>query len=139
MTRIVPKDLPTHIAEVFGLAPTSARQYGGGHINDTYRIETSDRPYILQRINDSVFTRPVELMENVGRVTRHVRGRLEAEGVDEVDRRLSGRRIESADPAHASHSAFRDRRGRLVPSRAAVAGRDMGPFRGAPEAAARRL
>ncbi len=88
MTRIVPKSLPTHIAEVFGLAPMSARQYGDGHINDTYLIETSGRPYILQRINDSVFTRPVDLMENVARVTRHVRGRLEAEGVDDIDRRV---------------------------------------------------
>ena len=88
MTRIVPKDLPTHIAEVFGLAPVSARTYGGGHINDTYLIETHARPYILQRINDAVFTRPVELMENVGLVTRHVRARLEADGVDDVDRRV---------------------------------------------------
>ena len=72
MTRIVLKDLPTHIAEVFGLAPTSTRRYGGGHINDTYLIETSDRPYILQRINDSVFTRPVELMENVALSLIHI-------------------------------------------------------------------
>ena len=88
LTRIVPKGLPTHIAEVFGLAPTSTRRYGGGHINDTYLIETSDRTYILQRINDSVFTRPIELMENVALVTRHVRARLEAEGVADVDRRV---------------------------------------------------
>ncbi len=92
MTRIVPKDLPTHIAEVFGLEPTSARTYGGGHINDTYLVESaaagSPGRYILQRINDSVFTRPLELMDNVGRVTRHVRSRLEAEGATDVDRRV---------------------------------------------------
>ena len=88
MTRMVPKDVPTLVAETFGLAPVSARRYGGGHINDTYLIETRERPYILQRINDAVFTRPVELMENVARVTRHVRARLEADGVGDVDRRV---------------------------------------------------
>lgn len=80
--------LPEAVAREFGLDPVSARRYGGGHINDTYLVETGDRPYILQRINDTVFTRPVELMENVARVTRHVRGRLEAEGVDDIDRRV---------------------------------------------------
>jgi Ser/Thr protein kinase RdoA (MazF antagonist) len=88
MTRIVPKDLPTAIAEAFGLAPISARRYGGGHINDTYLVKSETRRYILQRINDSVFTRPIELMDNVARVTRHVRGRLEAEGIDDVGRRV---------------------------------------------------
>ena len=95
---------PEAIAEEFGLTPTSVRRYGGGHINDTYLVVGSLRapgpeapvrhegpargPYILQRINETVFTRPVELMENVSRVTRHVRGRLEAEGVPDIDRRV---------------------------------------------------
>ena len=95
---------PEAIAEQFGLTPTSVRRYGGGHINDTYLVIGSLRApepealvrheglarsaYILQRINDTVFTRPVELMENVARVTRHVRGRLEAEGVPDIDRRV---------------------------------------------------
>jgi len=100
MSRIVIEDLPSHVAVEFGLAPVSARRYGGGHINDTYLVESTVRPaaspphegattpYILQRINDSVFTAPVELMDNVARVTRHVRSRLEAEGADDVDRRV---------------------------------------------------
>lgn len=110
--------IPDAIAEEFGLTPTSVRRYGGGHINDTYLVVGSlrapgpDAPvrhegpalrdvrepsagepsgtgrWILQRINDTVFTRPAELMENVARVTRHVRGRLEAEGVPDLDRRV---------------------------------------------------
>jgi hypothetical protein len=90
MTRIIPKDVGTQIAEDFGLEPVSARRYGNGHINDTYLVASAvgTTRYILQRINDSVFTRPVELMENVGRVTRHVRARLEAEGAEDVDRRV---------------------------------------------------
>jgi len=82
------KGAPEGIAEEFGLTPTSVRRYGGGHINDTYLVETAGSPYLLQRINDTVFTAPVELMENVARVTRHVRGRLEAEGVPDIDRRV---------------------------------------------------
>ncbi len=91
--------LPEAITEQFGLEATSVSRYGGGHINDTYLVvgslrdgpQDSVRPapqYILQRINDTVFTRPVELMENVARVTRHVRGRLEAERVTDLDRRV---------------------------------------------------
>lgn len=50
--------------------------YGSGHINDTY-CGTFDQAglrsvrYILQRINTNVFKTPVQLMENVARVTRH--------------------------------------------------------------------
>ncbi len=84
--------MPEAISEQFGLDATSVRRYGGGHINDTYLVRTTrgsgGRRWILQRINDTVFTRPVELMENVARVTRHVRGRLVAEGVRDLDRRV---------------------------------------------------
>lgn len=47
--------------------------YGSGHINDTFRVtvekaEKTQR-YILQRMNKSIFTKPVELMENIVGVT----------------------------------------------------------------------
>ncbi len=84
--------MPEAIAEQFGLDASSVLRYGGGHINDTYLVESAPhvggRRWILQRINDTVFTQPVELMENVARVTRHVRGRLEADGVPDLDRRV---------------------------------------------------
>jgi Ser/Thr protein kinase RdoA (MazF antagonist) len=49
----------------------------GGHINDTYRIETrhpdgTRRGYLLQRLNSHVFARPNLVMENVARVVRHL-------------------------------------------------------------------
>ncbi len=87
MTRVVPDDLPAAVAEVFGLEATSVRRYGGGHINDTYLVE-GRRSYILQRINDSVFPRPGQLMDNVSRVTRHVRARLVADRAADIDRRV---------------------------------------------------
>lgn len=48
-----------------------------GHINSTYRasFETSDgsiNRYILQRINEKVFTDPMAVMRNVECVTRHI-------------------------------------------------------------------
>jgi Ser/Thr protein kinase RdoA (MazF antagonist) len=52
----------------------SGEPYGSGHINDTFRISCGAR-YILQRINQRVFKRVPELMENVARVTEHIRRR----------------------------------------------------------------
>jgi hypothetical protein len=54
-----------------------AEQYGSGHINNTYAVyfgkNGGQHRYILQQINKSVFTKPIELMENVERVTQHLR------------------------------------------------------------------
>ena len=50
----------------------------GGHINDSYRVRTrpdraeTARSYLLQRLNPTVFNRPQLVMENVGRVARHL-------------------------------------------------------------------
>lgn len=60
-----------------------SRPYGSGHINDTYCAEfdqagTTTR-YIIQRINHNIFKRPVELMENIQRVTAHLAAKIEGE------------------------------------------------------------
>jgi len=55
--------------------------YGSGHINDTYLIETKEPEafdYILQRINHKIFTNVPALMDNIQRVTKHIRLKLEA-------------------------------------------------------------
>ncbi len=50
-----------------------AAPYGSGHINDTFLVTMIDGTnYILQRINHYVFKKPLELMDNVKRVTQHV-------------------------------------------------------------------
>jgi Ser/Thr protein kinase RdoA (MazF antagonist) len=56
--------------------------FGGGHINDTF-LSTWDQAgarlrYIHQRINTRVFARPDEVMENILRVSAHIRGKLAA-------------------------------------------------------------
>ena len=56
--------------------------YGGGHINDTYLFRTAEGQYILQRINQNAFPRPDQVMENVARVTEHLRGQIALRGGD---------------------------------------------------------
>jgi hypothetical protein len=54
--------------------------FGKGHINDTFLSRWNQAGsrvrYTHQRINDYVFTRPWEVMENIERVTRHIREKL---------------------------------------------------------------
>ena len=63
---------------------------GNGLINDTFRIVTTqDAPdYVLQRINDAVFRDVDMLQHNIEVVTGHIRSKLEAEGVDDIDRKV---------------------------------------------------
>ncbi len=67
----------------------SAEPYGTGHINDTYaatyRQGGATIRYIHQRINQNVFKNAVGLMENVQRVTDHLRAKLA--GQPDVTRR----------------------------------------------------
>jgi hypothetical protein len=57
--------------------PESYARWGSGHINDTFAVTLrGGRRVVLQRINTDVFRDPEGVMENVGRVTRHLRGKL---------------------------------------------------------------
>lgn len=50
----------------------SCEKYGSGHINDTYLIRTStDKKYILQRINKMIFQNISGLMQNIHLVLDH--------------------------------------------------------------------
>ena len=57
-----------------------ANPYGSGHIHDTYRVVFDDgkreEHIILQHINTAIFTNPAAVMENIARVTNHLRSRL---------------------------------------------------------------
>ena len=58
----------------------SIRPYGAGHIHATYRVRTKERSnpgYILQRVNTAIFTDVPRLMENIARVTEHMRRQVE--------------------------------------------------------------
>lgn len=59
----------------------SCAPYGNGHINDTFLCVTAEgRRLILQRINHAVFKKPEAIMENICRVTDHIRGKVPADG-----------------------------------------------------------
>ena len=60
---------------------------GEGHINRTYKVtcalaDGGTKKYVFQRINTKIFRKPVELMDNVVRVTEHIRSKAAAEGRD---------------------------------------------------------
>ena len=55
----------------------SIEPHGSGHINDTYLARFPHGDYIFQRINHHVFHNPPQMMENIIRVTRHIRKKME--------------------------------------------------------------
>jgi hypothetical protein len=64
---------------------------GNGLINDTFWVRTEEvgKPdYVLQRINHHIFTDVGLLQHNIEAVTQHLRRKLLAEGVADVDRRV---------------------------------------------------
>lgn len=61
---------------------------GKGHINDSYKVETTDKEYVLQRINHNIFKNVNELQNNIQRVTGHIRSKLIEQGVVDVERRV---------------------------------------------------
>lgn len=59
----------------------SCEPYGSGHINDTFLLEyeiaeMGNLKVILQRMNKAIFTKPVELMENIVGVTTYLRDKI---------------------------------------------------------------
>jgi hypothetical protein len=66
--------------------------FGSGHINQTYRSRWNQAGkrvhYTHQRINDKVFLKPDELMENIDRVTRHIAAKLKNDGIEDRSRRV---------------------------------------------------
>jgi len=84
--RAAPKVKPRDFSGLFAVFAAggtldSAEAFGAGHIHETYRLRTREKGnpgYILQRVNDRVFPDVPRLMENIARVTEHIRGKLEA-------------------------------------------------------------
>lgn len=63
---------------------------GNGLINDTYKVTTiGDNPdYVLQRINNAIFTDVELLQNNIEAATRHIRRKLEEAGEKDIDRKV---------------------------------------------------
>ena len=59
--------------------------FGGGHINDTYLFSPAGEKgvrYVLQRINSTAFPHPEDVMDNMLRVTQHLREQIVLRGGD---------------------------------------------------------
>lgn len=65
--------------------------FGTGHINHTFASRWKQAGtrvrYLHQRINENVFPRPDQVMENIARVTAHIEAKLRAEGAGDRSRR----------------------------------------------------
>lgn len=89
-----------------------ARPHGTGHIHDTYRVTLSrgnvEVPYLLQRINHDVFPDPPAIMENMVRVTEHLRGKLKTYGKSAAE---ISRRVLRVIPADDDSGFYRDGEG----------------------------
>lgn len=69
--------------------PTAATTLGNGLINDTYLVTSStNRQYVLQRINSSVFKDPETLQNNLKLISNHIRKALEREQTEDIERRV---------------------------------------------------
>ena len=79
-----------------------AAPYGNGHINDTLCVivhaDGGDKRYILQRVNSYVFPKPIEVIENIEKVTAYLGAIIEAEGGDPLRETLT--LVETRDGRH---------------------------------------
>lgn len=116
----------------FGLPENSTvKELSGGHINRTYHVVcsgTTAHGWVLQRLNGYVFRRPEQVMENIVRVTEHLRRK----GGEAVTLRF--------EPTAEGGWFFRDDAGNVwrmcgfVPSKTMESGADTAVVEGAGEA-----
>lgn len=67
-----------------------AYRYGSGHINDTFRLDTTDASgssYLLQQINRFIFPDVQKLMENMALVCHHLQDKLAHLGTAALQRK----------------------------------------------------
>ena len=69
----------------------NVKPFGSGHINSTFLSVWNQAGaklrYIHQRINEEVFVRPEQVMENIERVTNHIRDNVSRAGLGDISRR----------------------------------------------------
>lgn len=70
---------------------TAVKPLGEGLINDTYKVmvDGDDEPrYVLQHINNAIFQDVDMLQDNIENVTNHIRKKLIAKGITDIDRHV---------------------------------------------------
>ncbi len=85
------KDLQSIVAQ-FNIEGnvTEVKPLGNGLINTTYKVVTEGAApdYVLQHVNNAIFPDVEMLMGNIVAVTRHIRAKYEAAGVDDIARKV---------------------------------------------------
>lgn len=72
--------IPSHFALKGDL--TSVQPFGSGHINKTYRVTTTRKRYILQKINHQLFPDVEKLMRNIRLISEYCREVVEKKNGD---------------------------------------------------------
>ena len=88
---------------------------GNGLINTTYKVTTEGEgpDYVLQNVNVAIFPDMDLLMNNIMEVTAHIRKKLEAEGADDIDRKVL-KFIPAKDGKMYYHDAEEDKYWRIM-------------------------
>jgi hypothetical protein len=108
----------------------SAEPYGAGHIHQTFRLRTSmrsDPGYILQCVNRHIFPDVPRLMENITRVTGHMRRRLAVVAGSDP-----GREVLAVEPSRSGASFFLDGEGEYWRCFRFIEHRELGERPGSP-------
>jgi Ser/Thr protein kinase RdoA (MazF antagonist) len=80
--------LAADVARRFGLVAADVVALGDGHINDTFLVAAGAvGRFVLQRLNPRVFPDPLAVLANSAAVSAHLRARLAAAGLPDLDRR----------------------------------------------------
>lgn len=66
----------------------SIKPLGEGLINDTFKIDTKGKNYVLQHINTNIFPDVELLQHNIEAVTGHIRKKLQEKGESGIDRKV---------------------------------------------------
>lgn len=105
------------ILKDFELNADNYQLYGSGHINDTYLVQAKGRKYILQKVNTSIFKDIDGMMNNIKKVTNHIKnlGKIGLEILDYkkpwrlysyIDNAYSVDLIEKPEQAFTAAAAF---------------------------------
>lgn len=78
---------PADILTQYPIDSRSIVPHPGGHINRSWRVESSTGPLLLQRLNDSIFPDGAGVVRNIVLVTRHLGDRLRQQYPADADRR----------------------------------------------------
>jgi len=112
------------VAAAFAPDVGAVERFGGGHINDTFLVDTAAGQLVVQRLNTAVFRDPEAVTANIAVVHRHLGGAGLPEPVPAADGRWllqdgSGawrawRRVPGAAPVPVSTPAVAREAGRLL-------------------------